>query len=197
MKLVCVLLVCSASTAAWADAEHDRIRNERSAANARLATQERECETRFIVAPCLDGARTENRATLSLLRQQELQLDEGQRRAIAEARRKAIAEKAEAQQARASESEAQPPRVRMRRDPQAVPTPSWREPDADATRAASAAATGAGRASNEQLSGKKFDARARAVGDHRESVERRNAQRAARGKVAAPLPAAAGSSAPR
>ncbi len=197
MKLVCVLLVCGASTAAWADAEHDRIRNERSAANTRLAAQERECETRFVVAPCLEAARTESRATLSHLRQQELHLDEGRRRATVEARRKAIAEKAEAQQARASDSEAQPPRVRVRRDPQAVPAPSKRTADDEAMRESGAAAIGAGRASNEQRSEEKFDARARALRTHQESVERRNVQRAARGKAAAPLPATASGSAPR
>ena len=75
MKLVCALLVCGVSTAVWADAEHDRIRAERSVANARLADRERECETRFIVAACIEDARTDNRMALTRLRQQELQLD--------------------------------------------------------------------------------------------------------------------------
>jgi hypothetical protein len=41
-----------------------------------------------------------------------------------------------------------------------------------------------------------FEARARAAQAHRETVERRNAQRAAQGKVAAPLPVPSGASAP-
>ena len=135
--------------------------------------------------------------TLTRLRQQELQLDEGRRRAAADARRKAIADKAEAQQARASEAEAQPPRVRVRRDAQAAPTPAKRASEAAAPSAAAPAAVGAGRASNEQRSKQKFDARAGALRAHKASVERRNAQRAAQGKAAAPLPAPAGDSAPR
>lgn len=194
MKLVCALLLCSASAMAWADAEQDRIRNERKAANASLATQESECETRFVVAPCVDAARTENRTALSRLRQEEFQLDEARRRATAEARRKTIAEKADGQQTRAIDVDAEPPRVRVRRNPQPVPTPSRRDLDGDATRSTSAAATGAERASNAQLSEQKFDARARAVRAHRESVELRNTQRAARGKVAVPLPTISGNS---
>ena len=185
------------SATARADAEGDRIRAERSAANARLVDQQRECETRFIVATCIEDARTENRMTLARLRQQELQLDEGRRRAAAEARRTAIAEKAQAQQTRASEAEAQPPRVRVRRDPQAAPESAGRASDAEAPRAPAPPATPPGRAATERRSEQAFDARAREVRAHRQAVERRNAQRAAQGKVAAPLPPPAGGSAPR
>lgn len=192
MRVARVLLtvaVATLATAARADAEHDRIRAERSAANTRLADQERECETHFIAATCIEDARNENRATLTRLRQQELQLDEGRRRAAAEARRKVIADKAEAQQARASDAEAQAqaPRVHVRRDPQAAPLASKRASDAEAPHAPAAVASAASRAATEQRSEQKFDARTRALQAHKVSVERRNAERAAQGKVAAPL----------
>lgn len=198
MRFVCVVLVCgvSAVTVARADPGHDQIRAQRSVANARLAEQERECATRFIVANCIEDARNGNRLTLTRLRLQELQLDEARRRAAAEARRKVITEKAESQQARASEVEAQPPRVRMRRDgPQSAPAPE--ENRASEATTPTAPAANAERATNEQRSEQRYDVRARALRDHKESVERRNVQRAARGKVAAPLPVPAGGSAPR
>jgi len=48
----------------------------------------------------------------------------------------------------------------------------------------------------EQRNLAKFEARVRAAQAHREAVERRNAQRAAQGKVVAPLPVPSGASAP-
>jgi hypothetical protein len=190
-----LVLACAASASTWADPEHDRIVAERTAADARLAAQERECGTRFIVAACVEDARAEHRATLARLRQQQLQIDEGRRREAAAARRKAIAERAEAQQARASEAPPEAPRVRVRRAPE--PAPVVRPPEVALPRPVAGGASGADRATIEQRNEAKFDARARAAQAHREEVERRNAQRAAQGKVAAPLPAASGASATR
>jgi colicin import membrane protein len=193
LRLLTLALLCGVSLGAQADAEHERIAAERAAANAKLAEQQRECATRFLVAPCMDDARTENRATLARLRQRELQLDEARRRAVAEARRKAIAEKAEAQQARASDAAPEPPRVRVRRAPQ----PAGRASESVAPRLPGGAEPGADRASIERRNQEKFEARQREAQAHREAVERRNAQRAAKGKVAAPLPVPEGASAPR
>lgn len=197
LRLLGFALLCGVSLGARADAEHERIAAERAAANTKLAEQQRECATRFLVAPCLEDARTENRATLARLRQRELQLDEAKRRATAEARRKAIAEKAEAQQARASDAAPEPPRVRVRRAPQAAPLPAGRASDSVAPRLPGGAEPGADRAALEQRNQQKFEARQRETRAHREAVERRNAQRAAKGKVAAPLPVPEGASAPR
>jgi len=194
-QLLCLALACAASAGAWADAEHDRIAAERAAATARFAAQERECETRFVVAACLEDARTEQRATLARLRQQQLQIDEARRRETAAARRKAITERAEAQQARASEAPPEEPRVRVRRAPE--PNPVTRPPEAALPRPIAGGASGADRAALEQRNEASFDARARAAQAHRDEVERRNAERAAQGKVAAPLPAASGASAAR
>jgi hypothetical protein len=41
-----------------------------------------------------------------------------------------------------------------------------------------------------------FEAKKRTAQEHREAIERRNAERAAHGKVAAPLPVPKGASAP-
>jgi len=195
-RVLCLVLACTASASTWAaDAEHDRIAAERAAADARLATQERECAARFIVAACVEDARVEHRATLARLRQQQLQIDETRRRETAAARRKAIAERVEAQQARASDAPPEAPRVNVRRAPD--PAPAIRPTEPLLPHPLAGSASGVDRATIEQRSQAKFDARARAAQAHREEVERRNAQRAAQGKVAAPLPTASGASAVR
>ena len=194
-RLLCFVLACASSAGTWADAEHDRIAAERAAANAQLAAQERECATRFIVAACVEDARTEHRATLARLRQQQLQIDESRRREAASARRKAIAERVEAQQARASEAPTEAPRVRVRRAPE--PAPVTRPPETALPRPNVGGAFGADRATIEQRNEAKFEARARAALARREEVERRSAQREVQGKTAAPLPTASGASAVR
>ncbi len=188
-RLLGFALLCGAAVGARADAEHDRIASERSAANARLTAQVRECESRFIVAPCLDAARSENRAALAQLRQQELQLDEGRRRAAAEARRKAIADKVGAQRGRASDAAAEAPHVHVRREPQVAPAPARRASEAGAPPMPALGPSGPDRAAIEQRNQRSFAARASEAQAHRDAVARRNADRAAQGKVAAPLPA--------
>jgi len=185
------LLCCALTGGALADAEHDRIASGRSAANAKFAAQQRECETRFIVAPCLEDAREENRAALAQLRQQELKLDESQRRAAAEARRKAIVERLEAQQGRASDAAPDAPHVRVRREPPAPVASSAHVSEGPGL------PDPAARAELEQQNQARFKARAREAQAHRDAVARRNAQRAAQGKSAAPLPATSGASTPR
>jgi colicin import membrane protein len=194
LRLFTLALLCGVSLWARADAENERIAAERAAANARLAEQQRECATRFIVASCVEDARTEHRATLARLRQRELQLDEAKRRATAEARRKAIAERAEAQQSRASDAAPEPPRARVRRAPQPAPVPASRAPER--LTPLPGGGTGADRATVERRNEQKFEAMQREAQAHRQAVERRNAQRAAKGKTAAPL-SVPGASAPR
>ena len=194
LGLMTFVLLCAASGGALADPESDRIAAERAAANAKLAEQQRECATRFIVAACVDDARTAHRETLQRLRQQELQLDEARRHAAAEGRRKAIAEKALPPQARASDATPDAPKVRMRRAAPAASDAEGRPDEGPASRVPPPAASGASRSAVEQSQRQKFEARQREAQAHREAVASRNALRAARGKVAAPLPAA---SAPR
>lgn len=193
-RLFCFVLAC-ASAGAWAQTELDRIGAERAAADAQLAAQERECATHFVVAACVDDARAAHRATLARLRQQQLRIDETHRREAAAARRKAIAERVDAQQARASSAPPEAPRVNVRRAPE--PSPPLRPPEAVLPLPLAGSAPGVDRATIEQRNQARFDARVRAAQAHREQVERRNAQRAAQGKLAAPLPAAPGASATR
>jgi hypothetical protein len=174
---------------AHADAEHDRIGAARATANAKLADQERECATRFVVSSCVEAARSEHRATLAALRQQELQLDEARRSSAAAARRKAIAERVDAQAARASEARPEAPSVRVRQG--AEPAQRVEREAAPAASRPSAAE----RAELERRNEAKFEARALAAKAHREAIEQRNAQRASKGKVAAPLPAPSAASA--
>ncbi|MES2101239.1 MAG: hypothetical protein V4569_15530 [Pseudomonadota bacterium] len=192
IRLLGFALLCSAAFGVRADAERERIAGERAAVNAKLLEQERECATRFIVAACVADARTDHREALKKLRQQELQLDEARRRAVAEARRKTLADKAQAQQARASDPAPDAPRVRVRRAAAHVDrTDSGAVPPLPGAKASAA-----NRGEVEQRNQEKFEARRREAQAHREVVERRNAQRAASGTVAAPLPPA-GASAPR
>jgi colicin import membrane protein len=183
IRLLGFALLCSAAFGVCADAEHERIAGERATVNAKLLEQERECATRFIVAACIVDARTDHREALKKLRQQELQLDEGRRRAAAEARGKTLADKALAQQTRASDAAPDAPRVRVRR---AATHVDRAEPDA-APQLPAAKASAANHGEVEQRNQEKFEARRNEVQAHREATERRNAQRAASGPVAAPL----------
>jgi hypothetical protein len=188
-RLAVLALMCGASMGALGDVERDRIAAERQAANARLAARERDCETRFVVAPCVEAARTETRATLNSLRQRELALDEAKRVAAAEARRKAIAENLDAQRSRAAEAPPEPLRVHVR-----GVQPSARaraEPRSDSPRVPEAVPAGAdaNRAAAEQRNRERFEARQREMRAHREAVELRNERRAAQGRTTSPLPA--------
>ncbi len=188
IRLVLAVLACAAPAWTLAD-ERARIADERAAANARLVAQERECATRFLVAPCLEEARQAHRDQTAKLRREQLQFDEAQRREAVEARRKVIAERVEAQQARASDAASAPPAVRVRRAAELPPAAPVRSPPVARTPAISA--------SQAQLNVEKFEARARDAQARRDEVARRHAERAAKGKVAAPLPLPPGASAPR
>ncbi|MEP7297220.1 MAG: hypothetical protein ABI702_13620 [Burkholderiales bacterium] len=174
-----------------AEPERDRIATERAAANAHFAEQERECAQRFVVTSCVEAARREQRMTLTRLHRAELALDETARREAATRRRQALNDKARVQDARASE----PAGSARRTAPRAAPTAN---PPATAQGHAGGASSPSGdeRRALEDHNKATFDAKARAAQQHREAVERRNAQRAAAGKVAAPLPVPSGASAP-
>ncbi|HWH82915.1 MAG TPA: hypothetical protein VNU71_11850, partial [Burkholderiaceae bacterium] len=60
-----VALAATLAGTAHADAEHDRIAAARATANAKLADQERECATRFVVSSCVEAARSDHRTTLA------------------------------------------------------------------------------------------------------------------------------------
>lgn len=190
-------MLCGMPSRSHADGEHDLIASERAAVTARFAAQVNECETRFVVAMCLEDAATESRRRLALLHRQQLTLDESRRRASAEARRKAIADRAEAQQIVASGAASEAPRVRLRRELAAPPRAALA---ASAPKLLGADTTGARDAVPNYPpyvdgSQTRFDARIREAQAHREAVAHRNAERVARGKAEAPLPVPPGASA--
>jgi colicin import membrane protein len=85
---------------------HARIADERAAANARFAAQERECRTRFIVSSCIEDAKRERRKELDLLRARQLVVDEARRRERASERRTELASKADEDAKRQAERSA-------------------------------------------------------------------------------------------
>jgi colicin import membrane protein len=187
-----MIVVCAAlgRSAQAADPQKERIIAERAAANAKFAAQRRDCESRFVVASCMEAAHKEQRATLSRLHLEELELDDARRRSAGAAREQELREKSQAQQARASEPASAPRRESAREPPQPhapIEAPKLPRLKGSIPGAASAASS-ADRRSIEEQNEAKFDAKERALQSHRLEVEQRNAQRAAQGKVPPPLP---------
>ncbi len=194
---LCAAWVCLVSACALAGAsepEGERIKSERAAAAAKFDAQARDCQARFAVTSCVDAARKEQRATLARLNRQEVLLNEARRRDAAEVRSQASRDKAEAPEAKASDAA----RPDVGKSAGKSPRPSSPNPPRDG---APKPATGGSIAPAdprlaEQQNEAKFEERARAAQAHRDAVERRNAERAAQGKVAMPLPVPAGASTP-
>jgi hypothetical protein len=188
-------LVSACALAGAPESESGRIKAERAAAAAKFEAQERDCQARFAVTPCVDAARKEQRATLARLHRQEGLLDEARRRDAAAVRGLASRDKAAAQEAKASDTARSDEGKGARKSPRpATPNP----PRAGASKPATGGSSisPADQRLIEQQNEAKFEARARAAQAHREAVELRNAERAAQGKVAKPLPVPAGASAP-
>ncbi len=183
-----LFLALCATLAHAAQPERERIAAERAAATARFAEQERACGEKFIVTSCVDAARKEQRMTLTRLHRAELVLDDAERRETSARRRQDLQQRATEQDARASEP-APAPHREARRDASAPNPLAAAHPRMNAASAAE-------RRAIEQRNEASFEARARAAQARRQAVERRNAQRAAEGKVVAPLPVPPHASAP-
>lgn len=75
---------------AWAQgSERDRLVAERQGLLDRYAAEERACRERFVVTACVDGLRARRRLALQPLRERELALDDAERRQRASDRRSA------------------------------------------------------------------------------------------------------------
>ena len=161
-----------------------RIAAERAQADAVFADRERACLPQFVVAPCREAARKEQRATLTRLRREEVALDEAERNASAARRREGLAGKAGARQSRIAaadasaaqraqaqavapgvDSAASASKERAERAPRATPSPRGHADDAGRRSALEARNIAA------------FEARARAARAHREAVAQRTARR--------------------
>jgi hypothetical protein len=171
-------------------AEHAAIVKERKEANARFEAQQRVCQARFVVTSCMNEATAARRAVLTRLHERELEIDDAQRRETAALREAAIAEKASkaASAAPAAEPHASEPRHEGSRKPSTPNPPAMKRPSTGASGAPSASAAAGQRKLTEQRNEAAYAAKAREVEAHREAVLKRNAERAAKGKVAAPLP---------
>lgn len=174
-----------------ADAERARLRTEREAVEATFKRKQAECEARFVVTSCVEDARREQREALARLRHREAELNDAERKERTAARRQEIEENAKRDRERQKEASVPAkgdalrkdaePRVTVRPPPQARPS----------SRPASGSFGGgifSERPVDEARSRAEFDARQRAIAEHRQQVEQRNLERAAKGKVVAPLP---------
>ena len=148
-----------------ARAERRSIAAERAAVETQARTAEADCRRRFAVSGCVAEVQAQRRAALAQLRERELVLDEAKRKAEAQAHAQRL-------QAKRDEAAARPPPA-----PQ-PPLVKLRQPRSKMVDDAPEAAR---RAAQQQE-------RLREADEHRQKVQQRNAERAARGKKAQPLP---------
>ena len=193
-------LGCMGAGAAMADdaaserAERDRIRLERAQAEAAFNARETECRRRFVVTPCLDAARRARREAMEGLRQQEAVLDEAQRKQRAAQRIEDIRNKVSGDDARRSDAQGRSARTQQRLSEAAArPAPAASAPPPAHPRTPPAPSNASSAAEAEHRAD--YEKRQAAAQQHREAVERRNAERAKTGKPAKPLPASGAASA--
>jgi hypothetical protein len=202
-----------------------RINKAKAEADATLAAQEAECRQRFVVNACLIEARKQHRAVVGPLKEELLVIDERQRKQRAADRAERIRAKSEpasgAHDVSASAAGAsQPPVASPRSAARSSIRPRLRSfgPDSASTPIAempaalpqpASAATGVGEVMTAESvrtrkrmtpmpkpnALKESTDRARAIEERRDSVLKRNAEKAAKKAPSAPLPvpAAAGS----
>jgi len=182
-----VACLVAAPLSAVAD-ERAQIAAERSALNQRFAQEERDCANRFVVNACIDDVRRQRREALHPLRERELSLDEAERVRRAAERRAVIAAKQAAAASRPGKDAGPPPQLRLREVDPAPASPSrpTPRPHDEAGRAAEAAqrVREAERRREEAQAGQR-------------RVQEREAERAAAGRQAVPLPVPGASAAAR
>ena len=180
-RLRVVVLAVGVALAADAPAEHERILAERAQAEQRYAEAERDCRARFVVTSCVEAARAQRRDALNRLRNEELVLDRAERRQRAAERSAAIHDKQAHDAAPRAAPRAPlptaaastpPSRLQLRSRGARTDRPEPRlSPEAEARNRAA------------------YEARLRQAQEHRAEVERRNAERQAKGKTPSlPLP---------
>jgi colicin import membrane protein len=187
---IALLLACAVPCAPGAGIgteaqERARIGSERAAAQSAFVSRERDCQNSFVVTSCVETARRDLREVQLRLRRQEAVLNEMQRRERAAERLETIRNRPLASEPAARSASAAAPRTVKPQNPhvRAHAAPAPRVSAAEKQRA-------------EALSEQKFEAASQAASARRAAVEQRNAERAASGKKAAPLPVPAGASAP-
>ena len=118
------LVAAQVPSAADLRKERDRIAHERAAAEARFNERQRECLTRFVATSCVEDAKRDRRETIGRLRNEQIVLEENDRRARAAARTEAIRRKTEAAAVRSDrpvdEASREPKSPRPERPPRAA-----------------------------------------------------------------------------
>jgi hypothetical protein len=171
-------------------AQRSRLLRERSAAEEQFAAEKRECESRFAVTACLDRAKARRRSTLDDLSRQKTVLDDIQRKQRAAARQREV----EHHLREADDRAAAAPRLStVVRAPRAATAKASRATASAGVNAAASAARAADGidpdvARREAANRQAFEKRQLESQTHREAVERRNAEQAARRSSAAGLP---------
>ncbi|MBC7955054.1 MAG: hypothetical protein H7Y33_04170 [Cytophagales bacterium] len=175
-RLAGLLLAACGLAHASDEAQRSELRRQRAAIEAEYAQRDQACRQQFVVTPCLERSRTDKQSALQSARTQELALDDAQRRQRAQAQSQRVTEKTEAAQVRGDK----PPQPQLPKPPR-VETPR-------PVKAASSKPEAPDRSAAEKRQREGFESRQREIKAHREAVEKRNAERAAR-KPAKALPA--------
>jgi hypothetical protein len=178
-----LLLACGAHATEppEAQAERQKIKVERAAANAQLKKAEAECRQRFVVSSCINEAQAQHREAMTALRMRELALDEAKRKAEAEENERRLEAK------RAEVASRPPPVPRAASAPKisgaasAASSPQAGDRGRKRSKTGDDAAEAAARVAAQQR-------RAAEAAAHRQEVEQRNAERMARNKKSTPLP---------
>lgn len=198
LSLLAPLLATALAVIAADDdaSQRQRIERERAAVEARARAGETACAARFAVSSCLEQVRAERRAATQQLDHQRALLDDAQRKRKAAQRQARIHERQGAQD-KADEQRVAPavePAPRTAEGRPTAPAPGSAAPAAPAAPAGAkrraAAAQEQDQVSRRAAASKE---RARDAALHREAVERRNHERAARRASAPPLPIPAAS----
>lgn len=181
--LVLLSLVCANAFSAEVSEQEQRasIQKGRETAQARHAEREQICRQQFVVTPCLEKARIEKLEAMRVLRAQEVLLDDAQRQHRSQEKSRRIEERQET----ASTHRQPDPALSTEaaREPRLPKSPKTKLPHA----AADSQASDASRAATERQKRDAFNERQRDIDAHRQSVEKRNAERAAKKNVR-PLP---------
>jgi hypothetical protein len=181
--------LAASTDADTAAAQRQAIRQERAAVEARFQQGEAQCKQRFAVSGCVADLQTQRRRELAALRERELVLDEAQRKADAEANARRLQAKRDAAQDRP------PPQARAQTAAAAGSAPASSassSASSERARRRSKTADDAAAAAARVVAQERHASEAAA---HRQAVEQRNVERAAKGKKSTPLPTPAASAA--
>jgi colicin import membrane protein len=188
--LALVLLLTPLAAACQQAAEREALRQERERITAQMAQEDAACQQRFAVTACVDDVKRRRRESLAPLRERELQWDDAERRARVSRREEALAGKRQAHGAAAhSAAAASGPRpVVKTRQQGAAPAEELAVVPAQTPLSTSNPQQQTERAAVAAQRVRAAAARQAAAQAAQAVVAKRQADRAARGKLPTPLP---------